>query len=117
MPDGAAPRCALGCLTLIAVLGFPPGADAGHAEVRVGNVIIDCAALPFEVARGVEPCRRYLDTMTGPTYRDLSPSDDQFVALANGMVVRCSDLGEAAHQLSECAHWGSAQHSPCDNDN
>jgi len=117
MPKVTVSGCALGYLTFVAMLGFVQEAGAEHAEVRLGNVIIDCAALPLEVARGVEPCRRYLDTMSGPTYRDMSPAGDQYVGLANGMVVRCSDLGEAADALPECTHRAFDQHSPCDIDN
>ncbi|MEQ9813289.1 MAG: hypothetical protein RLO50_10950 [Azospirillaceae bacterium] len=88
-----------------AVLAAPAAtmAQPVNSEARLGNVVIDCAELPAQVLRRLPPCQEYYEWSQRLNADETTENlGDPLVTLNNGMVFRCSELGEAARQIPEC---------------
>jgi len=72
------------------------------SEARLGNVIVECADLPEQVLRRLAPCQDYYLSLFSERGSEDAVLPDPLVALDNGMVFRCSDLGAAAARIPAC---------------
>ncbi|MEQ9815233.1 MAG: hypothetical protein RLO50_20835 [Azospirillaceae bacterium] len=90
-------------LLLAALAAVPGPSPAAVAEVRLGNVLVDCADLPLQIIRRLPPCDDYYSDLISRFRFDIDLGIDPLVELTNGMVFRCSELGVSARRVPECS--------------
>jgi len=84
------------------LLVTPDPSPAAISEVRLGNVLVDCADLPLQIIRRLAPCDDYYGELMSRYRFDIDLGVDPLVELTNGMVFRCSELGVSARRVPEC---------------
>jgi len=102
--NGLAGAAWLGIAAALAAAPVDVWAQPVNSEARLGNVVIDCAELPAQVLRRLPPCQAYYEWTQQLGAGDAPEGGgDPLVTLNNGMVFRCSELGDAARQIPECS--------------